>query len=350
MLLTVFDDETHARHPGLAARTKVPTRAALTEALAGVFARMKADRDAGRETELFFVYTGHGKRGAAGEGQITLWDQAFTRRDLYEQVLSRAPASVIHLVVDACDSYFFVNSRGGLPVAPSAGETVKGYLETRSLERYPHVGALLSTTSEQESHEWSAISSGVFSHQVRSALAGAADVNADGRVEYSEVAAFIAAANHGIEDVRGRVNLWVSAPAANRNAPLTNLQRHSSLAYLLLPEPLEGRMWVEDARGIRRVELNKQSGRAALLALPAGAEYWLRTATREAKFSVPRPGMIADGGSLQWAGWQFAFRGAVQDTYDRRMFSTAYGKTFYSGYVASQGVAPVTFEEAELSP
>lgn len=350
VLLTVLDAETHARHPGLASRAKAPTREALMASLASVFSRMKADRDAGRETELFFVYTGHGKRGPDGEGTITLWDQLFTRRDLYDQVLSRAPASVLHLVVDACDSYFFVNSRGGLPVAPSKAESVKGYLEARSLERYPHVGALLSTTSEQESHEWSAISAGVFSHQVRSALAGAADVNADGRVEYSEVAAFVAAANHGVEDVRGRVNLWVTAPQVNRNAPLIDLRRRSSLAYLLLPEPLEGRMWVEDARGIRRVELNKQSGRPALLALPASGEYWLRTATREAKFAVSRAGAIADGGSLQWASWQFAFRGAVQDTYDRKMFSTAYGKTFYSGFVASHGVAPVAFEDAELAP
>lgn len=350
VLLTVLDAETHARHPGLAAHARPPTRAALLEALSGLFARMQADREAGRETELFFVYTGHGKRDATGEGTITLWDQLFTRRDLYEQVLSRAPASVIHLVVDACDSYFFVNARGGLPVAPSKATSVKAHLEARSLERYPQVGALLSTTSEQESHEWSAISAGVFSHQVRSALAGAADVNGDGKVEYSEVAAFVAAANHGIEDVRGRVNLWVSAPAVNRNAPLSDLRRRSQLGFLLLPESLEGRMWVEDARGIRRVELNKQAGRAALLALPARGEYWLRTAHREARFAVPTARAIADGGALEWANWQFAYRGAVQDTYDRKMFSTSFGRTFYSGYVASQGAAPVVFEDGELAP
>lgn len=345
VLLSVFDAETHSRHPALAGQLQVPTRAALLATLDGVFQRMKTDQGAGKQTELLFVFTGHGKRGAAGEGTVTLWDGLFTRKDLYDEILAKAPADLIHLIIDACDSYFFVNARGGLPVAPGHGPSVQAHLDRRSLERFPHVGALLSTSSEQESHEWSAIGSGVFSHQVRSALSGAADVNADGRVEYSEVAAFVAAANHGIEDVRGRVNLWINPPALNRSAPLSDLRARSELAYVLLPEPLEGRMWIEDVRGIRRVELNKQAGRAALLALPVASEYWIRTSSKEARFALPDPGALADAGALSWTGWKLAMRGAVQDSYDRRMFSTAYGRTFYAGFVASQSAVPVAFEE-----
>lgn len=350
VLLAVLDDETQGRHPGLAARTHAPTRAKLLQTLSGLFAQMKADREAGREPELFFIYTGHGKREPGGEGTITLWDQTFSRSDLYAQVLSKAPASYVHLVVDACDSYFFVNARGGLPVGPSRAQAVQTHLEARSLDRYPNVGAVLSTTSEQESHEWSAISSGVFSHQVRSALAGAADVNGDGRIEYSEVSAFVAAANQGISDVRGRVDLWVRPPQGNRAAALTDLKQGSGLGYVLLPESLEGRLWIEDSHGVRRMELHKQGGRAVVVAVPPTGEHWLRTAAREAKFTLARPGVVVDAGALNWEPWRLAFRGAVQDTFDRKMFSTPYGPSFYSGFVANAAVAPVVFEEPELTP
>jgi hypothetical protein len=163
---------------------------------------MAEDKAAGRTPVLYFVFTGHGQRGPAGEGTVSLLDGAFTRTDLYKEVITPSTASFLHLIVDACDSYFFVNSRG-LPVGPAQTAAVTRHLASRELDRYPQVGVVLSTSTAQESHEWSAISSGVFSHQVRSALAGAADVNSDGRVEYSELTAFIAAASQGVEVVRG---------------------------------------------------------------------------------------------------------------------------------------------------
>ena len=54
---------------------------------------------------------------------------------------------------------------------------------------------ILATTLGQQAHEWSAIESGVFTHELLSGLLGAADVNADQRIEYTELQAFIAAAN-----------------------------------------------------------------------------------------------------------------------------------------------------------
>ncbi|MFP2912930.1 hypothetical protein ACLESD_49575, partial [Pyxidicoccus sp. 3LFB2] len=223
VLLSVLDDETQVLHPGLAARTRPPTRAALKEALTRLNARMAEDRARGERPVLYFVFTGHGKRGAAGEGTVSLLDGGFTRTDLFQGVLAPSKASFIHLIVDACDSYYFVHSRGALPVGPAHAEVVKGLLATRELDRYPQVGVVLSTSTEQESHEWSAIRSGVFSHLVRSALTGAADVNADGRVEYSELHAFVAAASQGTEDVRGKLASFVRPPALDRSAVLADL-------------------------------------------------------------------------------------------------------------------------------
>ncbi|ATB30477.1 caspase family protein [Melittangium boletus] len=351
VLLTVLDADTQALHPGLAARTAPPTRAALRDALARLNARMAADKARGAEPVLYFVFTGHGKRGPAGEGAVSLLDGAFTRTDLYTQVLASSTASRIHLIVDACDSYYFVNSRGALPVAPAQAVAVRETLAARELSRYPHVGAVLSTTREQESHEWSAIRSGVFSHQVLSALAGAADVNADGRVEYSELSAFIAAANQGVDDVRGRLEVSIQPPALDRNAPLVDLGDRSRLGFLLMPPGLEGRVWVEDARGLRVAELNKERERSVVLGLPATQRYFLRSTGREAPFHFSREGAVVDAGGLAWRENTFAARGAVEDAFRDRLFSVPFGPRFYQGYMASIGQSPVADEQQpDLSP
>ncbi|WP_257460069.1 hypothetical protein [Archangium lipolyticum] len=351
VLLSVMDSETQALHPGLAARTRPPTRAALKEALGRLNARMSEDRARGAIPVLYFVFTGHGKRGAAGEGTVSLLDGPFTRTELFSQVIAPSTASFIHLIVDACDSYFFVNSRGALPVAPAQVQAVQGLLATRELARYPHVGAVLSTSREQESHEWSAIRSGVFSHQVRSALAGAADVNADGRIEYSELSAFVAAANQGVADVRGRLDVSIQPPALDRSAPLVNLGDKARLGFLLLPAGLEGRLWVEDARGLRVAEFNKERERSLVLGLPLASSYFLHAPGREAPFPLTRAGAVVDAASLTWRENTFASRGAVQDAFEEKLFSVPFGPRFYTGYMASLGQTPVAPEQqADLSP
>ncbi|MBM7111960.1 caspase family protein [Archangium primigenium] len=351
VLLTVLDADTQALHPGLAGRTTPPTRAALQEALGRLNTRMAEDKARGAQPVLYFVFTGHGKRGAAGEGAVSLLDGAFTRTDLYTQVLAPSTASRVHLIVDACDSYFFVNSRGALPTGPAQLSAVRDTLAARELSRYPHVGAVLSTTREQESHEWSAIRSGVFSHQVLSALAGAADVNADGRVEYSELQAFIAAANQGVDDVRGRLDVSIQPPEMDRTLPLVDLKERSRLGFLLLPPGLEGRLWVEDARGLRVAELHKERERPVVLGLPPSERYFLRTQGREAPFRFAREGAVVDAGGLGWRDNAFAARGAVEDAFRERLFSVPFGPRFYQGYMASIGQTPVAAElEPDLSP
>lgn len=351
VLLSVLDGETQVLHPGLAAKTRPPTRASLKEALAGLNARMAEDRARGDSPVLYFVFTGHGKRGPAGEGAVSLLDGPFTRTELFEKVLAPSKASFVHLIVDACDSYYFVHSRGALPVGPAHAQAVKGLLALRELERYPQVGVVLSTSTEQESHEWSAIRSGVFSHLVRSALTGAADVNADGRVEYSELHAFVAAASQGAEDVRGKLAAFVRPPALDRSAALSDLGARTALGYLLVPTGIEGRLWVEDSRGVRVAEFHKERERPLVAALPTGRGYFLRTVGRELAFTLPKPGAVVDAGGLSWRETSLASRGAVEDALRERLFSVPFGSRFYRGYVASLELPPVAPEEGpDLSP
>ena len=52
------------------------------------------------------------------------------------------------------------------------------------------IGFLLSTSSGRESHEWEGVQAGVFSHEVRSGLYGAADVETGAAVDDETDATF----------------------------------------------------------------------------------------------------------------------------------------------------------------
>lgn len=340
-LLAVLDEQTQARHPGLAAKTRAPTHAELLSTLGRLNARMEKDKEAGKEPVLFFVFTGHGQRKKAGEGTISLLGRDFTRAELYEEVLAKSQARFIHLIVDACDSYFFVNARGALPKAESYAGAVRQFLDERTLEQHPQVGVILSTASQKESHEWSGFQGGVFSHQVLSALGGAADVNQDGKVEYSEVRAFIAAANARVQDPRARPEVFARAPAQDGNVALVDFTQKSDLAYLSVPADVTGRFWLEDGRGVRWTDFHKEPNRRLVLAVPPERALFLRSAERELSFTPSRSGQVIDVAHLTWRDGAVASRGSLEETFRDDLFSVAFGANFYSGFVASTGEVPV---------
>lgn len=351
-LLAVLDEDTQRRFPGLAAQTRPPTRRELLDELKRLNGLMRAAREAGEQPVFFFVFTGHGKRGEAGEGSIALLGEPFTRTQLFTELIAPLQASVSHLIIDACDSYFFVNQRGALPSGPAKGAAVAQFLEERTLEKYPNVGVVLSTSTQQESHEWAAIRAGVFSHEVVSALLGAADVNADGKVEYSELRAFVAAANQRIDDPRGRVQMFARPPAQDRAAPLVDLTAASGFSYLLLPATLSGRHWLEDARGVRLADLNKEPERPLVLALPPQQTFFLRSDGKEARLESASAGGLVNAAQLSWASSGIAARGgSLDESFRAHLFEHPYGPRFYGGFVSSSGELPVApAAEPDLTP
>jgi hypothetical protein len=169
---------------------------------------------------------------------------------------------------------------------------------------------------------------------------GGADVNADGRVEYSELKAFIAAANGRVEDGRGKVDLYAVAPARDRSAALSDLTRPSPMGHLLVPPNVQGHHWLEDARAVRVADFHKEPGRQLLLALPRPGVYFLRSTAHEARFSV-RAGELEDGGALDFRPVALAARGAVDEAFREHLFRVPFGPRFYEGFVASTGEAAV---------
>ncbi len=111
-LFTVLDDDTARLHPDTARRAEVPERAAILRRLAEWNHAMEADLARGDEPELYFVYAGHGDVDGNGMGYVALHDAKLTRADLFREVVAPSKARFVHLVVDACKSYFVVNASG----------------------------------------------------------------------------------------------------------------------------------------------------------------------------------------------------------------------------------------------
>lgn len=209
-LLTVVDAETQRRYPKVSASARPPTLGALRTLVEELARQMTADRARGDEPTLYLTYSGHGAQGPARRRRLLHPGRrsAHSEGAVRGNPLRPPPAGFIHLFVDACHAEAVVGTRGASPLerdastARLAESELSAVVAASSLRRFPGVGVLMATASEQESHEWARLQSGIFTHELLSGLTGAADVNGDGIIEYSELQAFVVSANRDIRDPR----------------------------------------------------------------------------------------------------------------------------------------------------
>lgn len=264
-LLTAPDARTSERYGALAQAARPPRRAVLLEALDELDAALRATSD--RPREVYVYFSGHGSV-TSSKAYLHLLDGPFSRTDMHTLVLDRLSAERVHLIVDSCHSYFMANPRGERVPADDDDD--------RGLDRYPHVGAVLSTSAQQEVHEWSGYEGGVFSYQLIGAMQGAADVDLDGKVTYSEAHAYLVAANGGVIDPAARVRPFVWRPATGEPV-LLELRERPGLVRVEVPEPLGGHFHIVDRRGWRVLDAHKPIGSRLGLYLPPTADLvlWL---------------------------------------------------------------------------
>ncbi len=342
VLLTVLDPDSQQRHPQAAEVARPPTRAELLQAVETLGESVRAAKAAGRRTEFFFVYAGHGSLTPEHEGSVNLVDGVLRRRELFHDVLDPVPADFKHVIIDACDAYFMVAKRGA--AAPGDVAAVKELLDQEALEGHPEVGVLISGSREVETHEWAGLESGVFSHEIRSALLGAADADGDGVLRYSEVAAFVSAANEGLADPRARVEVFARPPSVDLEHPVMDLRR-GSRRFLEVPATLRGMVRVEDARGARYADVNASGEKPVYLRLVGDGEYFVFREGREAHVPAALRGILSLVESA-FGPKRRASRGPVEDELRRGLFSVPYGPGFWRGFVAHDqslgGVPTVT--------
>jgi TolB-like protein len=340
-LFTVLDRDTARLHSRLARHARPPELAAILTTLKRYNRQMKALAKQGKRSELVFVYAGHGDIDKSGEGYVNLQRKKLRRRDLYKKIIGPSQASYVHLIIDACKSYFLVNRRGkwkrDQTKRGKAGDAeLAAFLKKEDLAAYPKAGVILATSGDESTHEWSRYRGGILSHELRSALAGAADVNGDGRIEYSEVHAFIAAANARIKNAKAKLDIWSRPPAANRSQPLFRPAKARRGRLLRFGPKLAGRYHLEDDRGVRAVDLHKAAGLGFDLALDRRRTYYLRRANKQA---LIRPGATRLAvASLRFGRTTLAARnGSLDRTFRRDLYRQPFSRGFYDGFVARTG-------------
>ncbi len=346
VLLTVLDRETRVRYPDEHVDGP-PTLVALRRAVAAL-------EQQDPETTVYLVFSGHGAIGDTGEPYLALLDGSLTRAVLFDEILARIPASRVHVIIDACHAAGVVGLRGrrfGSQVdgktAQVSEEARKRWVEQNTLDRFPHVGVLASTSTGESAHEWSVLEAGVFSHELLSGMWGAADVNGDQRIEYSELQSFVAAANRAIDDPRAKPSVVARSPPLDPHAVVIDLARFRNTAMLTGDASSLGHFHVELSNGRRHLDGNL-SAPSVTLVVPAG-EAFVRAHDRE--FSVQaRAGSSIQLASLPAQPLDSVARGGASSAFRRALFAEPYTPDYYRGYVDVVGATSVRFDARAKSP
>ena len=343
-LLTTFDTESARAFGALAEQATAPTSQQLARVLGEASWLIRKARQQGRGTELVFYFAGHGDVSPGGEGYVVLADGGFTRSDLDAQVVQASPADVNHVLLDACASYFMVSRGDGatserVPLTPDLLDVLKSPAgpATRDPGAWSRTGVLVSTSSAAEVHESAEVGGGVFSYLLRSALAGGADSNGDGVVEYSEAAAFVAAAGAALDDPRARLRIHARAPVQRPHTALVDLRDSGAEHFLVVDAHRPVHLRILDARGVPWVELHRDGTEPVLLALVGNPFFIVQREGQEAVLVPRRAGAYALS-SLAFADGP-APRGPRTGSF-AGLFLVEYGGSFLQGYLARADAVP----------
>jgi hypothetical protein len=342
-LLSRLDDNTRRLHGQAAAEALEPRRAAFEQAVAQITADVARARERQVDTVLYIVYAGHGNV-RDGEGYVTLEDARITGADL-ARIVGAIPATRVHLIVDACASYYLAYSRG------PGGERrpLSGFQEAALLASDPRVGFVLSTSSARESHEWDGFQAGIFSHEVRSGLYGAADADGDGRVSYREIAAFISRANGAIPNERFRPQVLARAPQGIDT--LLDL-RQGLKRRLDIDGAHAGHYWLEDSRGLRLLDVHNSDRQSVHLVRPSpDGPIYVRRVDDESELVLPSSPDVVSLADLVQRPNQVASRGAAHEAYNL-LFTLPFDRSVVATYVESTAapLPPMQVPRIEAAP
>ncbi|WAM26471.1 hypothetical protein [Myxococcus sp. NMCA1] len=324
-LLARMDDNTRRLHPQAAAEALDPKHPELASSVKKLGEDIALARSRGVETVAYVVYAGHGNV-RNGEGYVSLEDGPLTGQMLSSDVVGKLGADRVHLIVDACYSYFLAYSRGpGGQRRPLPA----GFTRAVGLALADNVGLLLSTSSARESHEWEAFEAGVFNHEVRSGLFGAADADGDGQVSYREIAAFVERANAAIPNERFRPQLHARPPKGSEL--LVDLR--PGMERRLEVDGTQGAHYLlEDTNGVRLAEFHNAPGQSLrLLRPPPRGPVFLRRMGNEAEYPLPTAPDVVRLESLSAEAPRVASRGAAHASF-QHIFTLPFGSDTVAGF------------------
>ena len=323
-LLTRADEDSEALYGGR--DSLPPTRDNVLAALDNVVEEASRLGSNGDEVVVYFLFSGHGNYDAEGRGFLHLEDGRLTTRDLFYHLIGHSKDFYLVLLIDACNASFLVKSRGGSDRRPAGPPTLE-------LEKYENVGLVLSSSSIGEVKEWGRILAGIFSHQVRSALAGVADVDGDGAITFQELASFVESANRDIDNPALKLTPYIRPPLARPNLPLIDVSETRFPSRLALQFDRATRVSVYDQDMLRYADFHLSQGYGTHLALAGDGPFTVQVSEKK-EYVVPAGavGVVDLKGLEKRQSSELASRG-VDQYYVKHLYSSPYGAAFAADYL-----------------
>ncbi len=335
------DDETRALNEGI--DWTAPTREAVLAAVDGLVAEGTRRAGAGEDVTLYFAYSGHGNYDAEGRGYLHLEGGRLTLRDLFHRlVVPTEGVCRVILIVDACNAGFLVSARGAAR-RRAAGPT------TLHMEDYDHVGLILAASSAGEVREWGRYLAGIFSHQVRSGLLGGADLDGDGRILFSELAAFVAAANDAVVNPVYRLTPYIRAPLGAPDHPVIDYGEARAHTRGRVDLPDARRLTLTDDDLVRYADLHLEAGFAPLVRLPGPGTWWFRVGEREIRVEAGADEELLLSAQPAQARNHVSAKG-VDSYLQRHLFEVPFGGAFAGEYLGAGYPESLVFTRRSLRP
>ncbi|MBN2527450.1 MAG: caspase family protein [Deltaproteobacteria bacterium] len=351
-LLTVADETTQRRYPEIVDKTEMPTLNHLARTVEKLKKIIASDTASGIKSTVYLYFSGHGAQDSRGVPGLLLVDGHLTRDALYSQIIGPLNADFVHLLIDACYAEGVVGSRGLFDNEADATREILSQEEQLKVtpvdpSRYPGLGIFLSSSTSQQSHEWSRLESGVFTHVVLSGLSGLADINGDGEIAYSELYAFTVAANRSVEKEFARVDVVATPPDRNQNEPIVDISDISNAAFLTGDMSRLSHFYVELENGQRFADGHLRGISNTRFWVPANQPIFVYSEDRESVLTLDENHEY-NIGNMVFATKETATRGSIETSLTKGLFSSAYSPEYYKGIIDSSALIPVAFHSSQL--
>src|SRR5262245_60200023 len=259
-----------------------PTPDQLRTRIAAVADKVNADAAAGKQSRVFFYYSGHARASALDLGSDEL-PLAELRQRLFQ-----LPAKLTVVVLDACQSGAFSRVKGAEPAADFS-------FNSRTQLDATGIAVLASSSGSELSQESEQLKGSYFTHHLLVGLRGASDANKDGlvtvdeayRYAYHQTLLATAETAVGGQHVSLEVDL-----KGHGEVPLT--YPRAATTHIELPAALEGKTLVEDTRAQTVIaETYKAKGAAVRIAVaPGDYRVIVRHATTVSRCEVIGGGVV----------------------------------------------------------
>ncbi len=238
----------------------------IRSSITSVAAEADRARRAGRRVELFLYYSGH-----SDEEGLLLASSRLPYAELRRE-LAAVPADVRVAILDSCASGAFTRAKGGVHRPP--------FLVDESSRVQGHA-FLTSSAAGEAAQESDRLRASFFTHALVTGLRGAADASGDGLVTLNEAYQFAFRETlAGTEATQGGPQhaTYDIGLVGSGDVVMTDLRRADAL--LVLPETLDGRVFVRNSAGQLVAELRKARGARVDLAVEEG-RYDVRVAREQ---------------------------------------------------------------------